>query len=168
MAWSPDFFGQHAAEQASALGQAQAAQADAAAAETLLALQVARGYVALARTLAQQDLAHRTLAQRQEIRDITHQRLGAGLDSRVQDTQAAAALPDMRAQIEALQEQAVLTRRQLAVLAGQPPDALRALAPRLAALTLQTPPQALGADLLARIFHVCSQRPAPRGMAALM
>ena len=77
----------------------------------------------------------------------THQRLGAGLDSRVQDTQAAAALPDMRAQIEALQEQAVLTRRQLAVLAGQPPDALRALAPRLAALTLQTPPQALGADL---------------------
>ena len=76
LAWSPDFFGQHAAEQASALGQAQAAQADAAAAETLLALQVARGYVALARTLAQQDLARRTLAQRQEIRDITHQRLG--------------------------------------------------------------------------------------------
>lgn len=158
LAWSPDFFGQHAAEQASALGQAQAAQADAAAAETLLALQVARGYVALARTLAQQDLARRTLAQRQEIRDITHQRLGAGLDSRVQDTQAAAALPDMRAQIEALQEQAVLTRRQLAVLAGQPPDALRALAPRLAALILQTPPQALGADLLGRRPDVVAAR----------
>lgn len=158
LSWSPDFFGQHAAEEAAALGQARAAQADAAAAEATLSLQVARGYVALARILAQRDVAQRTLAQRQEVLDITRQRVGAGLDSRVEDTQAQAALPDVRAQIEALDEQAMLARRQIAVLAGQAPDALAALSPQLSALTLQAQPETLGADLLGRRPDVVAAR----------
>ncbi len=156
--WSPDFFGQHAAEEEAALGQARAAQADAAAAESTLALQLARGYVALARILAQREVAERTLAQRQEVLDITQQRVSAGLDTRVEDTQARAALPDVRAQIEALNEQALLARRQIAVLAGQAPDAQAALSPRLSALTLQAQPETLGADLLGRRPDVVAAR----------
>ena len=156
--WSPDFFGQHAAEQAAALGQARAAQADAAAAEATLSLQVARGYVALARTLAQREVAERTLAQRQEMLELTRQRVSAGLDSQVEKTQAQAALPDIRAQIEALDEQALLARRQLAVLAGQAPDAQAPLSPRLSALVLQPQPTELGADLLGRRPDVVAAR----------
>ena len=156
--WTPDFFGQHAAEDEAALGQARAAQADAAAAEATLALQVARGYVGLARLLAQREVAERTLAQRQEIADLVRQRVSAGLDNHVDRTQADAALPDVRTQIEALDEQALLARRQIAVLTGQAPDALATLSPRLAALNLQAMPGTLGTDLLGRRPDVVAAR----------
>lgn len=156
--WSPDFFGKHSAEDDAALGQARAAQADAAAAESTLALQVARSYVGLARLLAQRDVAQRTLEQRQEIAKITRQRVDAGLDTRVERTQADAALPDTRTLIESLDEQAMLARRQIAALTGQAPGALAALSPQLSALTLQAQPDTLGADLLGRRPDVVAAR----------
>ncbi|MFT3813857.1 MAG: efflux transporter outer membrane subunit [Acidovorax sp.] len=156
--WSPDFFGKHSAEDDAALGQARAAQADAAAAESTLALQVARSYVGLARLLAQRDVAQRTLEQRQEIAKITRQRVDAGLDTRVERTQADAALPDTRTLIESLDEQAMLARRQIAALTGQAPGALAALSPRLSDLTLQAQPDTLGADLLGRRPDVVAAR----------
>jgi outer membrane protein TolC len=113
LSWSPDFFGQHAAELQAALGQARAAQADAAAAANTLAAQVGRSYVALARLVAQRDVAVRALAQREEQRQLTQDRTAAGLDSQVELTQAQAAVPDARTQIEALEEQITLGRRQL-------------------------------------------------------
>ena len=66
LSWSPDFFGQHAAELQAALGQARAAQVDAAAAANTPAAQVGRVYVALARLVAQRDVAVRALEQREE------------------------------------------------------------------------------------------------------
>ena len=156
--WSPDFLGGHATELASALGQARAAQADMAAAGTALAAQVSRGYVALARLLAQREVARRTLAQRDEALGLTRQRVSAGLDSTVELTQAEGALPDARNQIEALDEQITLARRQIAVLAALAPDALGDLSPRLDALTLDTMPAALGADLLGRRADVVAAR----------
>lgn len=158
LAWSPDFFGQHAAELEAALGQARAAQADAAAAANLLAANVARGYVGLARLVAQQAVAERALAQRHEQLALTQQRVGAGLDSQVELTQSQAALPDARTQIEALAEQTTLARRQLAVLSGQAPDALATLTPRLDALQPPAVPGTLGADLLGRRPDVAAAR----------
>ncbi len=158
LSWSPDFFGQHAAELEAALGQARAAQADAAAAANLLAAQVARGYAGLARLVAQRAVAERAHTQRQEQLALTRQRTQAGLDSQVELTQSQAAVPDARAQMEALDEQITLARRQLATLSGQAPEALSQLTPALA--TLQTPalPQTLGADLLGRRPDVVAAR----------
>lgn len=156
--WSPDFFGKHAAELAAALGQAKAAQADAAAAATGLSAQVARGYVALARLLAQREVAERTLAQREELQKLTRQRVDAGLDTKVEQVQAEGALPDTRVQIESLNEQIMLARHQLAVLAGLAPQALDALSPKLDAMALAQLPTVLGADLLGRRPDVVAAR----------
>lgn len=158
LSWSPDFFGQHAAELQAALGQARAAQADAAAAANTLAAQVGRSYVALARLVAQRDVAQRALEQREEQRKLTQERTAAGLDSQVELTQAQAAVPDARTQIEALDEQLTLGRRQLAVLTGQAPDTLPQLTPRLAALQPTAVPEVLGADLLGRRPDVVAAR----------
>jgi NodT family efflux transporter outer membrane factor (OMF) lipoprotein len=106
--------------------------------------------VALARLLAQHGVVQAQLAQRERIRSITQRRVAAGLDTRVEQVQADAALPDLRVQREALDEQAVLLRRQLAVLSGQPPEALATLSPQLGALRSPALPSALGADLLGR------------------
>lgn len=158
LSWAPDFFGQHAAELQAAVGQARATQADAAAAANALAAQVGRSYVALARLLAQRDVAVRTVAQREEQQHLTQERTAAGLDSQVELTQAQAAVPDARTQIEALDEQITLARRQLAVLSGQPPDALHALTPELSALQPAAVPEVLGADLLGRRPDVVAAR----------
>ena len=156
--WSPDLFGGHAAEIASALGQARAAQADVASAATGLAAQVSRSYVALARLLGQRQVAERALGQRDESLGLTRQRTSAGLDSQVELTQAEGALPEARSQIEALNEQVTLARRQLAVLTGQAPNALDELTPSMGALTLDNLPVALGDDLLGRRPDVVAAR----------
>ncbi len=158
LSWSPDFFGRHAAELESALGQARAAQADSAAAANQLAAQVARSYVALARLRAQHDVAQRTLEQRQQLLSLSQQRTRAGLDSQVELTQAQAGLPDARTQLEMLDEQITLAQRTIAVLCGQAPDAQLGLQPRLTQLALQNVPQVLGSDLLGRRPDVVAAR----------
>lgn len=158
LSWSPDLFGQHAAEVGAAVDQARAAQADAAVAATGLATQLARSYVGLARWLAQRALAERTLAQREEMLALTRRRVEAGLDTRLELTQGQGAIPDARVQIEAIDEQVALARRQIAVLAGQAPEALAALAPRLDALKAVELPATLGADLLGRRPDVVAAR----------
>ena len=158
VSWAPDFFGKHSAELQSALGQARAAKADGAAAANQLAAQVARSYVALARLIAQREVAQRTLGQRQSLLSLSEQRTRAGLDSQVELTQSQAGIPDARTQIEMLDEQITLTRRTIAVLCAQAPDAQNALTPRLAALRIQPVPQVLGADLLGRRPDVVAAR----------
>jgi NodT family efflux transporter outer membrane factor (OMF) lipoprotein len=76
----------------------------------------------------------------------------------VELTQTQTALPEGQAQIEALHEQATLARRQIAVLAGQAPDTLNTLAPRLTALALPAVPEVLGANLLGRRPDIVAAR----------
>ena len=148
--WSPDLWGQRAAELASALGQTRAAQADAAMASNALASQVAHGYVALARWLAQLAVAERTQQQHQQIQQLVAERREAGLDTRQDQAQSDSSLADAQAQVEGLKEQVALTRHQLAVLSGQAPHALDDLRPQLSALRLENLPASMGADLLGR------------------
>ena len=156
--WSPDFFDRHRAELQAALGQARAAQADSAAARSALATQVSRSYIALARLLAQRSVAEQHLAQRNALLQLTQERTQAGLDSQVELTQAQAALPDAQGQIEALDEQITLARRQGAALCGQAPQAQATLAPQLDRLALGDIPAVLGADLLGRRADVVAAR----------
>ena len=151
-------FERQAADLAAALGLVRAAQADAAAATTLLAAQVGRGYITLARLVAQQDLARRVLHQRRQVAALASERVLAGLDNRIDVTQADAAVADTHGQIEALDEQIALARRLLAAWSGQAPQELDGLRPMLAQLTLEAMPLVVGADLLARRPDVVAAR----------
>jgi NodT family efflux transporter outer membrane factor (OMF) lipoprotein len=157
-----DFFGRHQAALQAALGQQQAARADLQAARVLLAANVARGYVALARLTSLRQVAERSLAQRQAMLVLTRGRVQAGLDTVVEQRQSEAGLPDARAQIVALDGQMVLARHQLAVLSGQAPQALDGLLARpvsgVAPLRATHPPERIGADLLGRRADVVAAR----------
>lgn len=168
--WALDFFGRHAAAIGQAVGRQRAAQAEAQAARQLLAGQVTQGWIALARLLAQRDLALQAQAQRQALRDLVAQRVAAGLETQAALRSADGPVPEARAQVAALDGQVDLLRHRLAVLSGQAPQALAAAAPQLARLQSGGPPPHLGADLLGRRADVVAARwrveAAAQGVAA--
>lgn len=148
--WDADLFGRQKADLEAALGSARAARADADVAAQQLATQVVRTYFSLARLESQRAVAQRTYDQRSQMLTLIRQRVGAGLDTVVEQKQGEGALPDTLAQIEALDEQIALVRHALAALAAQPIDALATLAPTLDQLHASAQPPVLGADLIAR------------------
>ncbi|PND36814.1 RND transporter [Paucibacter aquatile] len=153
-----DFFGRHQAELNAALGSAQAARADAAAAQLMLSSQLARSYVQLARVLAQRELLARQSAEREQALALVRQRSQAGLDT-AQDLRAAELpLPELRRQALQLEEQADLLRHQLAALSAQPMAALKDLKPALPAALPLAGEGALGLDLLGRRPDVVAAR----------
>ena len=154
--WELDFFGRYSEALEAALGSARAAQADAEAARILLAANVARGYLQLARIHDQLAVARRTLAQRTESLKLVTDRVNAGLDTTLEQRQAEGALPEARQQIEALQEQAQIARNAIAALVAQPDIQIEERP--LSALKPAAPPQVLPADLLARRADVAAAR----------
>jgi NodT family efflux transporter outer membrane factor (OMF) lipoprotein len=148
--WDADVFGKQRAQIAAALGNARAVQADADVAAQQLAAQVVRTYFSLARLESQRLVVQRTYDQRKQMLSLIQQRVGAGLDTIVEQKQGEGALPDTLAQIESLDEQIDLTRHMLAALTAQPMQALATLAPTLAQLHVSPQPPVLGADLIAR------------------
>ncbi len=156
--WELDFFGRNRAALDAALGQARAAEADAQAARVLLASNVARGYIGLARLLEQREVARATLAQREAILQLVGSRVEAGLDTKVELRQAEGSLPEIRRDIEALDEQIGLARHALAALTGQGPESVVDLAPTLATVRPQALPKALPADLIGRRADLAAAR----------
>ncbi|MBA4341922.1 MAG: RND transporter [Methylibium sp.] len=145
-----DFVGRNKAALEAALGRQQAAAADADAARLLLATQMTRSYIGLARVLAQTEFLDAQIGQRQQLLGLMAQRRAAGLDGAQEQGQAELPLLELQRQRQQLDEQAGLLRNQLAALSAQPVAALATLKPRL--------PQALpldaagepGLDLLGR------------------
>lgn len=117
--WEIDFFGRNRSALNAALGGEQAARADEAAARVVLAANVARTWFQIARIDAQLVVARRTLAQREETLRLVRDRVDAGLDTRLELRQAESGLPEARQQMEALQEQATLSRNALTALVGE-------------------------------------------------
>lgn len=156
--WELDFFGRNRAALDAALGQARAAEADAQAARLLLASNVARSYFGLARLLEQREVARATLAQRQAILQLVNSRVDAGIDTQVELRQAEGSLPEIRRDLEALEEQIGLARHALAALTGQGPEAVANLAPTLATVRPQALPRALPADLIGRRADLVAAR----------
>jgi NodT family efflux transporter outer membrane factor (OMF) lipoprotein len=156
--WEIDFFGKNAAALAEAVGNQRAAQADAQAARVLLASTVARTYFQLGRLFEQRDVAERALAQRSEILSLIRQRVEAGLDTKVELHQGESAVPETEQQIEALDEQIVLTRHALAALVAQPPGAFDALSPRLRTVQAVPLPASVPVDLLGRRADIDAAR----------
>jgi len=158
LGWTPDLWGEHAAALAAAVGQTRAAQAEAAMASQWLASHILRSSMGLARLLAQQDTGAQLIELRETAQNLVRQRHEAGLDSRIEQAQNEGSLAELQAQHQALQEQIDLTRHQLAVLCGLPPQALQDYAPRLDSFALTPMPTQLGADLLGRRPDVVAAR----------
>jgi NodT family efflux transporter outer membrane factor (OMF) lipoprotein len=153
-----DLFGKNRAALDAALGQVRAAQADAQAAELLLATQVTRSYFTLLRINALQALAQRNLAQREQLLALVQSRLAAGLDSPTELRNSEASLPEIRQSAESLREQAALARNALAALTGQPLGLQDLQAGTLAQIKPQATPQAVPLDLLANRPDVAAAR----------
>lgn len=158
LSWHLDLFGRDRAALAAAVGTERAARADADAARLVLATNVVRSYVALARAVDQRTIAERTLAQREELLSLVRQRVDAGLDTRIELRQGEGSLPEARVQIAQLDEQIALARHQLAALTVQPPGALDTLTPALAPVQAAVLPERLGADLLGRRPDIAAAR----------
>ena len=159
--WEFDFFGKNRAAIDAAVGAERAAQADAEAARIVLATQVARQYVQLARLVEQRAIAVRTLNQRDQTLGLIRQRVQGGLDTNVELRQGEQSLPEARRQIEQLDEQIALARNALAALTAQAPDTYASLSPALPALSrspLVDVPSNIPADLLARRADISAAR----------
>ncbi|HTJ05753.1 MAG TPA: efflux transporter outer membrane subunit [Caldimonas sp.] len=156
--WELDFFGRNRAQLESAIGSERAAVADADAARVLLAVNVARSYVQLARLLEQRAVLDRVLSQRDEVFSLTRQRVDAGLDTNVELRQSEGFLPETRQQIEATDEQIALARHAIAALLAEPPQRFETLAPKLSTLHPIAVPEVVPADLVGRRADVVAAR----------
>ncbi|MBV8502556.1 MAG: efflux transporter outer membrane subunit [Paucibacter sp.] len=156
--WELDVFGRQRAQLDAAIGGRRAAAADDQAARVLLASNIVRQYIQLARLDDQREVLERSLTQRQDIFTLIEQRVRAGLDTAVELNLGEGAIPEIRAAIEAVDEQRQLARHALALLSGQGPAALEQLSPRLAKVLLLATPEALPADLLGRRADITAAR----------
>ena len=156
--WEFDFFGKNRAALDAAVGTVRAAEADAQAARILLATNVARTYFQGLRLSDQLTVARRTLAQREETLSLVRDRVNAGLDTRLELRQSEGSLPEIRQQIEALQEQQKLAHNALAALAGEPNRAVAPVEHALSAIKIVVPVTAMPADLLGRRADITAAR----------
>lgn len=157
--WQLDFWGKNRAAYESALGQARAAEVDAAAARLALSVNIAQAYVQLHRAYLQLAVAQATLKEREQIYALTRDRNSAGIDSRLELKQAEAALPATREQIAQLDEAIGLTRNALAALLGAGPDRGLAIAvPAPNALHTVALPSDIPAELVGRRPDIVAQR----------
>jgi NodT family efflux transporter outer membrane factor (OMF) lipoprotein len=156
--WELDFFGKHSGALAAAVGQARAAEAERDAARVLLAANVVRAYVQWARVEDQRAVAELTLVQRQQMLQLVHERLRAGLDTQLEVRENETGRADSRTQITALAQQADAARNALAALLGQPRLPADVTAPRLAAFKALALPTELYADWLGRRADIVAAR----------
>ena len=156
--WEIDFFGRNRAAVEAAVGVQRAAQADALAARNLLAVNVARTYVQLARWIEQREVAQRSLNQRGEILGLIRQRVQGGLDTTVELRQGEGALPETRQQIEQIDEQIAMARNALAAYTAQAPQTLESTSAPLRTVHLLPKPANVPADLLGRRADIVAAR----------
>jgi NodT family efflux transporter outer membrane factor (OMF) lipoprotein len=156
--WELDLFGRNRAQLEAAIGAERAGAADVEAARVLLAVNVARTYVQLARLVEQREVLARVLAHRGEVLSLIRQRVSAGLDTTVELRQGEGALPETRQQIEATDEQIALARHALAALLAEPPQRFDALSPRLSAVRAVAVPDVVPADLVGRRADIAAAR----------
>jgi NodT family efflux transporter outer membrane factor (OMF) lipoprotein len=156
--WELDFFGKNRAALDAALGSANAAQADAQAARVLLASTVVRAYFQALRLNEQIALAQAMLVQREATLGLVRERVNAGLDTRLELKLSEGAIPEVRGQMEALQEQINLVQNTLAALVGEPKVPLTLVNQPLVAINNIAPVQTVPSDLLGRRADIWSAR----------
>lgn len=160
--WGLDLWGGKRAAWQAALGASRAAAIDARAARIELSGNVARAYTQLGYAFAQQDLAAGELKRAQQSRQLTAQRVAAGIDNRIVLKQADGEVASAE-QGAALADRAVdAARSSLSVLLGKGPDRgdeiarPQLLAPAELAVPNNVPLELIGhrADLVAARWRV--------------
>lgn len=148
-----DLFGKNRAALAAAVSDEAATRADLAEARLTLSAAVGEAYADLLKFGAEREAAEESLKNRLETSRLTSERVANGLDTRGELKQAQAATPSSEADVEAIDEQILLTRHRIAALLGEGPDRGLAIAiPKDEALK----PFGLPADLR---LHLIGRRP---------
>ncbi len=154
-----DFWGGQKATLEAALSRSRAAAVENEAAKLTLAAAVARAYAELDHQFGLRDVAEASLKQREQVRDLTQSRVGAGLETKVELRQSAAAVFSARTDVAAADERIDLLRNQLAALLGKGPDRGLAIArPALGEGPAATLPSVLPSDLLGRRPDIVAER----------
>lgn len=171
LSWEIDFWGRERARIEAARAGVRAAEADHAAARLALAVAVTKAYVQLDFAHNLHDVAQSNLDQQTAIRDLTQQRVSAGLENTARVKQSESMLALTRASLEEAQSNINLARNELAALVGSGPDrTLNLQRPHLSAPQHLTMPASLPVDLLGRRPDVVAARwrveAASQGVAA--
>jgi len=153
-----DFWGKNGDALAAALSNEKAAQAEIQSAQLLIETSVAKSYFTLARGLAQKKILEHTMVQREELFNMTNQRLAAGLDTTQEMRVSKQGLPAIREEIIKLDEQISLARNALAALIGKGPDATQNVMASLPDRTVFPTPDSIPAELLGRRADIAAAR----------
>jgi NodT family efflux transporter outer membrane factor (OMF) lipoprotein len=147
--WDLDLWGGHRAAWEAALGQERAADIDAQAARVELSTNVARAYVQLGYAYAQQDVAIAELKRANDARDLTRQRVTAGIDNQMQLKQSDSEVASAEGQKAQADRAIDAARSSLAVLLGKGPDRGRDIArPQLLPPSTLTVPSNVPVELI--------------------
>ncbi len=153
-----DFWGKNGDVLAAALSNEKAARAEIQSAQLLIETSVAKSYFTLARCLEQKKILEHTLAQREELFNLTHQRLAAGLETK-QDMQIAKqGVPAIREDLIKLDEQISLSRNALAALIGKGPQATQDIVATLPDHVVFSTPDSIPAELIGRRADISAAR----------
>ncbi len=150
LSWSLDFWGKQSSMVDKARSSAQAAGLDATAARLALAGSVTQAYVSLSRAYVLRDVAEAAVKQRQDVFDLTSNRVKSGLENKASQKQAEALLAIEREDLIRAKSAVELGEHQIASLIGRGADVYGHIARpqlKMGALSL---PDTLPADLLAR------------------
>jgi NodT family efflux transporter outer membrane factor (OMF) lipoprotein len=120
--WDLDLWGGKRAEWEAALGQSRAADIEQRAARIEVSANVARAYAQLSYAYAQQDVAKAELSRSEDARDLTRQRVAAGVDNQIQLKQSDAEVASAEGQGAKADRAIEDAESSLSVLLGKGPD----------------------------------------------
>jgi NodT family efflux transporter outer membrane factor (OMF) lipoprotein len=147
--WDLDLWGGQRAAWEAAVGQSRAAEVDAQAARIELSTNVARAYVQLGYAYALQDVATAELKRASEARDLTRQRVAAGIDNQMQLKQSDSEVASAEGQKAQADRAIDAARSALSVLLGKGPDRGMDIGrPQLVSPSALTVPSNLPVDLV--------------------
>jgi NodT family efflux transporter outer membrane factor (OMF) lipoprotein len=160
--WGLDLWGGKRAAWQAAVGTSRAAEIDAHAARIELSGNVARAYEQLGYAFAQQDLAKGELHRASEARDLTRQRVAAGIDNQIQLKESDGEVASAEQHVAVGNRAIDAARSALSVLLGKGPDRglditpPKVLKPADLAVPANLPVELLGhrADLVAARWRV--------------
>ncbi|RAO74454.1 efflux transporter outer membrane subunit [Dyella jiangningensis] len=162
LSWGLDLWGGKRAAWEAAVGQQHAAEIEQQAARIELSTNVARAYVQLAYAYAQQDVAKAEHDRATTARQLTQQRVAAGVDNQLQLKQSETEVANADQRLAAASRAIDAARSSLSVLLGKGPDRgmditrPQALEPAALAVPADLPTELLGhrADLVAARWRV--------------
>jgi len=149
--WDLDLWGKNRDRLRQAISQEKVADAEAEEVRISLAASVASAYNNLAQLYALRDIQVREVKNRENIAQITHGRVGAGLDTNVEQQTANGETATSRSSVSDLDGRITTVRYQLGALLGKGPDRGLAIAqPSLGDVAAVSLPDNLPADLISR------------------